>query len=221
MPNESPAVPQAQHCWEWQWQEGMCSNICRIWISSCHKAAENRKNETCTDISRQEVGHLCCTGSSCALCHSVANDCNPHRLPARGLPLLRWGHALGSTREPWAPARAWGLMLLEAGAANASPSLLGDSQNAQVTFCGGPRYPGTGARAKGGKPTPQCLQMLFGSRHRSPFLPHFSVFPPTPPDVTEGVTLPPQCYASCFSNPLSHTCIWTDQSYPNATPHLL
>lgn len=126
---------------------------------------------------------MCCTGSSCALCLTAANDCDPHCLPAGCLPLLRQGCALGSTREPRAPAFAQRLMLLEAGAAYTNPSFLGDSRNAQVTFWSRAHCPGAGAQAKCGKPTPKCLQMLFSSRHRSPFLPPFSTLPP-----------PPRCY---------------------------
>ena len=200
-------MPQAQGCWNRQWQEGLYSNICRIWISSCHKSAEKWKKKYIDRYFQKRSLSLVWHCSSCALYIPVADGSNPHCTPAcQGLPLLPQYHALDSTSDPWAPASAQGLVLLEAGAAHPNPSIPGDSQNAQVAFCSGAHHPGAGARAKCGKPAPRCLQMLFSSRHWSPFLPLFSTLHPTPPDVTEGVTLLPQTYASCFSNPLNHTC---------------
>lgn len=104
-------------------QEGMCSNICRIYISYCHEAAEKWKKETSTDISRKEIHHLCCAGSSCALCLTVGNDCGPSA--CQGFFLVGVGLCPGHHEEPWAHR----LMLLEARPGYTNPSLLGESHD--------------------------------------------------------------------------------------------
>lgn len=49
---ESSVMPQALHCWEWQWQERICSSVCGICVRSCQNAAETWKKETSPDSSR-------------------------------------------------------------------------------------------------------------------------------------------------------------------------
>lgn len=175
-------------------QEEMCSNICRIYISSCHEAAEKWKREISTDISRKEIHHLCCAGSSCALCLTVGNDCGSSA--CQRFVLVVVGLCPGQHEEPWAHS----LMLLEARAGYTNPSLLAESHD-------------KADMNKMWETPSQILQMLFSSKHKLPFLPHFSMLPATPPDVTAGVTLLPSCFSS--------TCIWTNWFHSNTTLHLL
>lgn len=51
----------------------------------------------------------------------------------------------------------------ETRAAHTNPSLLGDSQNAKVTFCSGAHYPGTEAWEKCGKPTPNVSRCCWAT----------------------------------------------------------
>lgn len=208
-------MPQAQHCWEWQRKEGTCSNICRIRIRSCHKAAERWKKSIHRHFYRSRLCAALGPAVSSVflwLMTAIHTACLPGVCP-----FIVAGLCAGQQEGAQAQALAHRGWLLKAGAETPTLLLLGDSQSTQVTFCSWTYCPGIEAWSKCGKPTTKCLQMLLSW---SPFLPHFSTLPIILPDVADGVTLLPQCYGY-FRDCLSHPSIWPKLPFSNATLHLL
>lgn len=192
----------------------MCNSICRISISSYQKAAEKWKKETSTDISGKDIW------SSCALWLAVAD--------ARDCSACLPGVCLGCGRAmPWAAQADPGHLRLPKGWCLSNQGLTHQPFTSRwLSKCTGDFLQWGSLSCHWGLKEMwethfKCLQTLLSNRHWSPLLPHFSMLSPTTPDVPQGVTLQPQYYASCFSNPLSHTCIWTNHSYSNTPPHRL